>query len=259
MRYIALIQYMGTDFFGYQVQPHKRTVQGELCRAFAALFGCPCRVSGCSRTDRGVHAEEFCILIEPEAKDHAPIPPNKLPLAVALYLPKDISLVCSCEAPEDFHPRYEAQGKIYRYDIWNAPVKNPFLADRTWHYPRHIDDAMLMRMQRAAANIVGRHDFAAFMADGSAITDTVRTVFSCTCEREGQFVRIRVHGDGFLYNMVRIIVGTLIAVGTGSIEPEDVCRIIQEKKRVLAGMTAPACGLTLEHVIYPPERVNWNN
>lgn len=255
MRYLAFIQYVGTEFFGYQVQPNKRTVQGELCRALLALFGCACRVSGCSRTDSGVHAEEFCILIEPERQDHPSIPPHKLPLAVAVHLPRDISVIRCIEAPDGFHPRYEAQGKIYRYDIWNAPVMNPFLVDRAWHYPKFLDEAALSRMQRAAERIVGRQDFAAFMADGSAIVDTVRTVFSCSCERNGEFVRIRVHGDGFLYNMVRIIVGTLIAVGTGRMEPEDVTRVIQEKRRVLAGMTAPACGLTLEHVIYPKDRI----
>ncbi|MBQ8350970.1 MAG: tRNA pseudouridine(38-40) synthase TruA [Clostridia bacterium] len=257
MNYLALIQYVGTDFCGYQVQPNRRTVQGELCRAFAALFGCACRVSGCSRTDSGVHAEEFCILIEPENDDHPFIPPHKLPLAIMVHLPRDISVIRCIEAPCGFHPRYEAQGKIYRYDLWNAPVGNPFLVDRAWHYPKRLDDGALARMQAAAERIVGKQDFAAFMADGSAITDTVRTVFSCTCVREGDFVRIRVHGDGFLYNMVRIIVGTLLAVGTGKLEPGDVSTIIQKKKRVLAGMTAPACGLTLEHVIYPKERVAW--
>ena len=257
MRYVAIIKYLGTHFHGYQVQPDKRTVQGELCRSLEALFSCPCRVSGCSRTDSGVHAEEFCVLIEPLAEDCPDIPPAKLPLALAMHLPQDISLVRCAEAPEDFHPRYEAQGKIYRYDIWNAPTRNPFLSDRAWHYPRYIDDAALARMQEAAALIVGRRDFAAFMADGSAITDTVRTVFSCTCVREGDFVRVRVHGDGFLYNMVRIIVGTLIAVGTEKLKVEDIPRILGEKKRAMAGQTAPACGLTLEHVFYPEGRIAW--
>ena len=251
MRYLALIQYVGTDFFGYQVQPNKRTVQGELCRSLAALFGCPCRVTGCSRTDRGVHAEEFCVLIEPEDAAHASIPPEKLPLALAVHLPEDISLIFCMQAPLDFHPRYAALGKIYRYDIWNAPVRNPFLSDRAWHYPRYLDEAALSRMQQAADLLVGRHDFAAFMADGSTIVDTVRTIFSCRCEREGEMIHIYVHGDGFLYNMVRIIVGTLLSVAVEKTEPEDVAIILREKKRVLAGMTAPAHGLTLAHVIYP--------
>lgn len=257
MRYLALIQYLGTAFSGYQVQPNRRTVQGELCSAFAALFGCPCRVTGCSRTDSGVHAEEFCILVEPEDEGHPDIPPKKLPLAVAIHLPEDISVIRCARAPDGFHPRYEARGKIYRYDIWNAPTRNPFLTDRAWHYPKHLDDAALARMQRAADCIVGRQDFAAFMAEGSAITDTVRTVFACTCVREGSFVRIRVQGDGFLYNMVRIIVGTLIAVGTGKLEPEEIPSIIAAKQRVLAGMTAPACGLTLERVLYPDGLIEW--
>ena len=257
MRYLALIQYLGTNFFGYQVQPNKRTVQGELCRSFSALFGCPCRVTGCSRTDSGVHAEEFCILVEPEDEHHPSIPPKKLPLAIAEHLPQDISIIRCAMAPDGFHPRYEAQGKLYRYDIWNAPTRNPFLTDRAWHYPKYLDDIALSRMQQAAAYIVGRHDFSAFMADGSAITDAVRTVFSCTCVREGQYVRVRVCGDGFLYNMVRIIVGTLIAVGSGKIEPEEIPHIIEGRQRVLAGMTAPACGLTLQHVLYPDGLINW--
>ena len=257
MRYLAFIQYLGTAFSGYQVQPNRRTVQGDLCRACEALFACPCRVSGCSRTDSGVHAEEFCVLIEPADEGHAAIPPKKLPLAIAEHLPPDISLIRCTEAPSDFHPRYAAQGKIYRYDIWNAPVRNPFLTDRAWHYPRYLDERALSRMRQAAKLIEGRHDFAAFMADGSAIVDTVRTVFSCTCEREGQLVHIRVHGDGFLYNMVRIIVGTLIAIATDKLEPQDVQTILEAKRRVLAGMTAPACGLTLEHVIYPDGLIEW--
>lgn len=254
MQYLAFIQYVGTGFSGYQVQPARRTVQGELCRAFADLFGCPCRVSGCSRTDSGVHAEEFCILIEPADERHAAIPPAKLPMAVARYLPNDISVFWCTEAPPNFHPRYEALGKLYRYDIWNAPVRNPFLTDRAWHYPILLDEETLLRMRRAAAYMTGRHDFAAFMADGSAIVDTVRTVFSCTCEKEGALLHIRVHGDGFLYNMVRIMTGTLVAVGSGKMEPEEIPHILASKKRSQAGMTAPACGLTLERVFYPPGR-----
>ncbi len=257
MRYLALIQYHGAEFFGYQVQPNKRTVQGELCRAFAALFGCSCRVSGCSRTDRGVHAEEFCILIEPEADVHPNIPPKKLPLAIAVHLPRDITVIRAAKAPLEFHPRYAAEGKIYRYDIWNAPVRNPFLGDRSWHFPQRLNDTALERMRAAAAEMVGCHDFAAFMADGSAIVDTVRTIFACSCEREGNLIRIRVQGNGFLYHMVRIMVGTLVAVGCGKFEPQDVAAIIASKRRVFAGMTAPPQGLTLEHVLYPENLIPW--
>lgn len=252
MRYLALVRYVGTKFYGFQVQPNRRTVQGELNRATEALFGTPCFITGCSRTDSGVHAEQFCLLIEPqdEAKA-APVPPENLPRAIAVHMPPDLALYAAIEAPCGFHPRHHVKEKEYRYDIWNGPTANPFYADRAWHYPRYLDDAAIAEMNRAAAYLVGRRDFHAFMAKGSQIKDTTRTVFSCYCKREGELVRMYIRGDGFLYNMVRIIMGTLIDVSQKRILPENIPAILNGNRRVEAGMTAPACGLHLSRVEYP--------
>ena len=252
MRYLALLRYVGTDFSGFQAQPNRRTVQGELNRATELLFGIPCAITGCSRTDSGVHAEEFCLLIEPKDPLQAPaIPPEKLPVAIAPYLPPDLAIFRAIEAPPHFHPRYDVLGKEYRYDIWNTSVSNPFYVNRAWHYPHRITDEGLADMNRAASLLVGEHDFFSFMAKGSTVTDTVRTIYSCSCQREGDLVRITVRGNGFLYNMVRIIVGTLVEVAEKRILPEDIPDILDRKARVAAGLTAPACGLYLAKVLYP--------
>lgn len=252
MRYLALIRYVGTDFSGFQAQPDRRTVQGELNRATELLFGMPCAVTGCSRTDSGVHAEEFCLLIEPSDPAAAPcIPPQKLPVALAPHLPPDVALYKSIEAPEGFHPRYDVLGKEYRYDIWNHPVSNPFYVNRAWHYSHRISDSALADMNRAAEHLVGEHDFYSFMAKGSTIADTVRRIYACSCVREGELIRIRVRGNGFLYNMVRIIVGTLVEVAEKRILPDDIPNILDKKARVAAGLTAPACGLYLSQILYP--------
>ena len=227
MRYLALLQYVGTDFSGFQAQPNRRTVQGELNRATELLFGTPCSITGCSRTDSGVHAEEFCLLIEPTDLAKAPaIPPEKLPVAIAPFLPPDLAIFRAIEAPPDFHPRYDVLGKEYRYDIWNTSVSNPFYVNRAWHYPHRITDEGLVDMNRAAALLVGEHDFYSFMAKGSTVTDTVRRIYSCSCTREGDLIHITVRGNGFLYNMVRIIVGTLVEVAEKRILPEDIPDIL---------------------------------
>ena len=251
MRYFARIRYVGTNFHGFQFQPNLRTVQGELNRATEALFGVPCAITGCSRTDSGVHAEGFCLLIEPSGPMAPAIPPSKLPVAIAPYLPPDLSLFAAQEAPSGFHPRYDALGKEYRYEIWNSSISDPFCVDRAWHYPHYIGEEALQAMNEAASHLVGKHDFYSFMAKGSTITDTVRTVHACCVEREGDFLHVTVRGDGFLYNMVRIIVGTLIDVAEKRILPQDIPAILERKERVAAGLTAPACGLYLAKVFYP--------
>jgi tRNA pseudouridine38-40 synthase len=251
MKYLVLIRYLGTDFCGFQAQPDRRTVQGELTRAAAECFGGPCAVTGCSRTDSGVHAENFCATVEPLFTGAPVIPPDRLPRAIAQYLPRDLSLFFAKEAPPDFHPRYGILEKEYRYDICNTPLRDPFLAARTWHYPRKITDRALDEMNRAAAAFVGKQDFAALMAAGSTVTDTVRTISRCECKREGDIISVYVRGDGFLYNMVRIIVGTLTAVSAGKLTPEQIPAILASGDRTLAGMTAPPEGLHLATLFYP--------
>lgn len=247
MKYFVKIKYLGTNFHGFQVQPGKRTVQGELCSAMDAVFGVPCRVTGCSRTDGGVHANEFCLTVE---NDGGSVPAEKLPLAIARFLPEDICLFYAKECDSAFHPRYDAKGKEYLYRILNAKVQDPFETNRAWFLPRIISDDGLERMRAAAKYILGEHDFSSFMAAGSDTADTVRTVNYIQIERNADIIEIRIHANGFLYNMVRIITGTLAEVAFGRFEPSYVKDIIESCDRALAGMTAPACGLYLNRVDY---------
>lgn len=247
MKYFAKINYLGTGFHGFQVQPNIRTVQGELCRALDEVFGSPTKVTGCSRTDAGVHAKEFCILIENET---ATVPAEKLPVAVAKFLPNDISLFYAEECNKEFHPRYDVISKEYLYRIRNSSVIDPFDVDRSWLLPHKIDENGITLMNKAAKSIVGTHDFISFMAEGSDVQDTVRTVYSLSVIKTDDVIEIRISANGFLYNMVRIIVGTLVEVAHGRILPEDIEKIIKAKDRTKAGMTAPASGLYLNKVKY---------
>ena len=247
MKYFAKIKYLGTDFHGFQVQPGLRTVQGELNAALNQAFGLPCKVTGCSRTDRGVHANEFCLTVE---CDGATIPDDKLPVAVSRFLPNDLSLFYAKECSPDFHPRYDVKEKEYLYRIINTRIYDPFEYGKAWFVPRPITDEGIMRMNAAAKGFIGRHDFSAFMAEGSDVEDRVRNVYSLSVTKKGDLIEIRISADGFLYNMVRIIVGTLCEVAFGRISPEKIPDIISSKNRSLAGMTAPAEGLFLNSVKY---------
>ena len=247
MKYFAKINYLGTAFHGFQVQPGLRTVQGELCSALEKAFGVVCRVTGCSRTDAGVHANEFCIKIE---NDGGTIPPDKLPVAVARFLPQDISLYYAEECKDDFHPRYDVISKEYLYRIRNRCVFDPFDFGRAWFIPRSIDENAISVMKEASKHMVGKHDFCAFMSEGSDVDDTVRTVFYIDIQKNGDLIEIKVCADGFLYNMVRIIVGTLIEVAFGRFSPYDIKNIIESRDRTKAGMTAPPEGLYLNRVTY---------
>lgn len=247
MKYFAKIKYLGTGFHGFQVQPEKRTVQGELCRALVRATGYPCKVTGCSRTDAGVHANEFCLTVESEG---ATVPADKLPLAVARFLPNDLSLFYAKECDESFHPRYDVKEKEYLYRIINRPVYDPFEYGRAWFLPRQIAENQIALMNLAAQKIVGKRDFSAFMSEGSDTEDTVRNVTYLKVEKRDDLIEVRIRADGFLYNMVRIIVGTLTEVAYGRFSPEYITEIIESKNRQKAGMTAPPEGLYLNRVFY---------
>ena len=247
MKYFAKIKYLGTNFCGFQVQPNKRTVQGELCAAMNSVFGVECKVTGCSRTDSGVHANEFCITIENEG---GTVPADKLDIAIARFLPEDISLFFAKECDSSFHPRYDAIGKEYLYKILNSRVSDPFLVDRAWFLPRHITDEGLKKMRAASRHLLGKHDFSAFMAAGSDTEDTIRNVKYIDIQRIGENVEIKIFADGFLYNMVRIIVGTLTEVAFGRFSVDQISEILKSGKRENAGMTAPAEGLYLNRIEY---------
>lgn len=247
MRTILLkIAYDGTAYHGFQRQSNAVTVQSRIEDAIAAVTGAFSPVTGCSRTDTGVHAQEFFLTFETGSR----MPAERFAPALVTHLPEDITVWRSAEAQEGFHPRYSAIEKEYTYTIWNAPQRNPFLRGRALHYKYPLDACAL---HRAAQYFVGTHDFCGFMSAGSAVKSTVRTVRSCVVEREGDCVRLRIAGDGFLYNMVRIIAGTLLYVAEGKIPAERLPEIIASGDRTLAGPTAPAEGLCLTRVSYGEE------
>ncbi len=249
MKYLMKLRYVGTDFCGSQIQPNVRTVQGVLNQAFTAVFGTVCRVTSCSRTDSGVHANAATLTVElPDGS--VPIPAEKLPLAVSPHLPPDVMVFDACLRDDTFHVRHDVVGKEYVYLIHNACLRDPFMRDRAWFYPRRIDDAGLAAMRAAAAHLVGKHDFAAFMAQGSPVATTERTVRYLRVERAGDLLRFSACADGFLYNMVRIIVGTLTEVAAGRIAPDEIPGILASRDRARAGMTAPPEGLYLNAVFY---------
>jgi tRNA pseudouridine38-40 synthase len=250
MKYFAKIRFVGTDFSGFQVQPDKRTVQGELNRATESLFGCPCKITGCSRTDSGVHANEFCITIEPQKDDFNKIPADKIPKAIAIYLPPDLSLYYAEAVDDKFHPRYDVKSKEYKYVVYNAEVNNPFHQKRAWQVYRKITDDGVEKIRQACKKFIGTHDFTAFMNTDSDIEDRTRTIYDFTVTKNGDELVFLVSADGFLYNMVRIMVGTLIFVAFDNFTADDIEKMLESKERTNAGMTAPADGLYLNKVTY---------
>ena len=248
------IAYVGTGYCGYQVQPNGVTVQEMLNRAAEALFGYPCDIVGCSRTDSGVHARGFYAAVTQKGTDRLPtaIPAERIARAMNAHLPSDIAVLASSEVPAAFHPRYDVVSKEYEYLIYNGRERDPFWLDRAWHIPTPVSDGALAAMQAAAAHFVGKQDFSAFRAVGADTEpgDGTRTVYSASVTRQGALISFRVRADGFLYNMVRIMVGTLVAVANGRLAAEEIPQIIADRDRRRAGVTAPACGLYLDTVFY---------
>ena len=246
MKYLLTVEYDGTCYHGYQVQSGQITIQEKLQDAVEKLFGKRYPIVGCSRTDSGVHARDFKITFS--TNDDSPkIPTEKIPIALNLYLPDDIAIKAAETVSDGFHVRYDVRSKEYEYLILNSRIRSPFLRSRAYFYSFPLDDKL---MNEAAQYFLGTHDFSAFMSSGSDVEDMVRTIYSCAVERKGELITVRISGNGFLYNMVRIIVGTLIEVSCGKIEPEKIPKIIASKERSMAGFTAPACGLYLNRVEY---------
>lgn len=243
MKHLLTLSYLGTNYCGFQVQPNGRTVQAELQLAATKLFCTACGITGCSRTDSGVHASEYLAVLEEHGR--VSVSERDIPRAINTYLPADISVRTSRTVPDDFSLRRMVEGKEYRYLIWNGEYRNPFYTDRALYYPRPL---AIDRMREAALPLIGTHDFRAFMASGSDIIDTVRTVTELKVLRDGNFIEFLISADGFLYHMVRIIVGTLLEVSEGKIAPCDMPSILQSGKREHAGRTAPAEGLYLNRV-----------
>ena len=233
-----VVAYEGTNYCGWQIQPNGITIEQVLNETLSSLLGEEITVTGASRTDAGVHSLGNVAVFE----THTKMPAEKISFALNQRLPEDIVVQESCQVPEDFHPRFSKSRKTYEYRILNCRFRQP-LGRRTsyfYHYPLNVS-----AMQKAAAYLVGEHDFTSFASVHAQTNTYVRTIYALDVVREGDMIRIRVQGNGFLYNMVRIIAGTLIQVGAGIKKPEDMESILAGKDRELAGPTAPAHGLTM--------------
>lgn len=242
-RILLTISYDGTAYHGWQVQENAVTVQEVLGDALSQILKEKTAVTGTSRTDAGVHAREFTCHFD--CGDN--IPPEAFLKGLNSVLPSDIA-VTDCKVVENgFHARYNAKGKTYGYYIYNSDKKEPFSSRYSWQIERPLD---IDKMNDFAKSIIGKHDFCAFSSSGRTVEDTVRTITECNFTKEGDFVKLIVTGDGFLYNMVRIIVGTAVGVSDGKIKVSDIPQIIANKNRDGLGITAPAKGLFLEKVHY---------
>lgn len=244
MRNIKLtIEYEGTNYHGWQVQENAVTVQGMMIRAIKGLTGENINLIGCSRTDVGVHAKGQIA----NFMTNASIPPDRISYALNRLLPADIVVRKSEEVDCDFHARFCSKGKTYRYLIYNSQFPSALLRNRACHVSHGLS---LESMAKGASFIKGCHDFSAFRASGSDVKSSVRDVRSLELYREGDLIGMVISGDGFLYNMVRIIAGTLIEVGSGRFQPADVKDIMESRDRRRAGRTASAHGLYLEEIFY---------
>ena len=241
-------EYDGTDFVGFQIQDNGRSVQEELNKALSELYKTDIKVTGCSRTDSGVHAREHV------SSADVPffIPEDKIPLALNSLLPPDLSAKRAYYVKPDFNARFNTLGKRYVYRIFCGQTRSPLL-ERYSYFCTYSPDIELMRS--AAALMAGEHDFAAFCAAGSSASTTVRRLFSVDVSRtDSGVIEIEVKGEAFLYNMVRIIAGTLLYVGIGKLTVSDVAGLFEHPERSDAGKTLPPHGLTLEEVFYDWEK-----
>ena len=258
MKLLLKIAYDGTGFCGYQVQPNCRTVQGELNLAAKQLFGCECDITGCSRTDSGVHALSFFATVEPKNASAPVIPPDSVVRALNSILPSDISIKAAYEVEDDFHPRYDVVSKEYVYLLSNDNTKNPFLDKKALQLPKPLTDRQIDLVNEASVHLLGLHDFTSFMAEGSKITDARREIYSASLkivDGSRELLVFKISGNGFLYNMVRIIVGTMLDVAYGKKTPSQIESIILSKDRAKAGQTVPAHGLYLNEVKYPKNHI----
>ncbi|MCR5576549.1 MAG: tRNA pseudouridine(38-40) synthase TruA [Oscillospiraceae bacterium] len=244
MKNIALcLRYDGSRYHGWQVQKNEITVAETLEQAIYKTCGERLRVVGCGRTDAGVHALRYCANFRSETR----IPLERLPLALNSRLPADVAVLDAVEAEESFNAIGSCIKKEYVYKIWNSTVRDPFLEKRACFYPQSLD---LDRMRQAAAAFEGTHDFRAVRSVGTETKTTVRTVHWCRVEKEGPLLTVSVCADGFLYNMCRAIVGTLVYASYGKLEPDQIPALLEKGDRRLTGPTMPPQGLYLNRVWY---------
>ncbi len=251
LKFKLLIAYEGTAYQGWQVQKIGTGVQEKIEEAFGRIFPSVRRIHGSSRTDTGVHALGMVAHVE-IPKSEFKMPAARLALALNALLPDDIRVLSAVRTPPDFHARFDATSKQYRYFVWNHHAMNPLLIKRAWHFPVKLD---LANMRAAAKIFIGRHDFRCFAGTRSyEMESNVRTLTRCDIKKSGQQLTFIIEGDGFLYKMCRGIVGTLVQVGQGKIPLERVAEILASRDRRVAGMTAPAHGLVLWEVYYDKSR-----
>jgi len=238
-----VVAYDGTNYRGWQIQKNGVTIESVLNHALSGLTGEEIHVMGASRTDSGVHAMGNVAVFDTEARMAA----DKFSYALNQRLPDDVRIQHSCEVSPDFHPRYQTAVKTYEYRILNREFPLPSCRLNTYFTYYRLDTE---RMRQAAGFLVGEHDFKSFCAAGAQVKTTVRTIYDLQILREGDLIKIRITGNGFLYNMVRIIAGTLLKIGSGDWTPEYMREILEAKDRTKAGPTAPAKGLTLMEITF---------
>ena len=250
MRNIALkLTYNGTAYHGWQVQKNAASVCETLQKAISKVCGAPVRLTGCGRTDAGVHAERYVANFRTESR----IPIDRMPYAINTHTPEDIAVREAVEVDEGFNAIGSCVKKEYTYRIYNSRFKNPFYVNRAYFYPKRLEEDFL---NQAAHMFVGTHDFRAVRSVGTETKTTVRTIYWCDVTRSGDLLELRVCADGFLYNMVRAITGTVLYAAEGKFAPEDIPAILESGDRTLAGPTVPPGGLYLTRIWYEDERLN---
>ena len=252
MRNIALfLKYEGTAYHGWQVQKTERTVGETLEQAASAVMGHPVKMTGCGRTDAGVHARVYVANFRTDAR----IPTDRIPYALNTHLPDDIAVTGAMEVPERFNAIGSCVKKEYTYLIYNSHIRDPFYVNRAWLYPKHLDEAV---MQRAGQQFVGTHDFAAVRSVGTDVKSTVRTVYYYEVERQGNLISLRVCANGFLYNMARAMAGTVVYAAEGKFLPEEIGEILRRGDRTAAGPTVPPGGLYMTKLWYDDGEVSFH-
>lgn len=243
MNILIKITYDGTNFHGFQIQPDKRTVEGELNKGLAKTLKEEVKVFYAGRTDRGVHAlGQYANFYSDTTIDI-----GNLPKVINFNLPEDVSVVSAKYVPDDFHARYDAKLKKYRYVVHRSRYRNALLLNRAYEYPYEVDTD---RMRKALSYLIGEHDFNSFMGKGAVVKDSIRTIEKIDVIEDGDFLYLDFEAKAFLKNMIRIVTGTALEIGRGQREIEYMKEALEKKKRKAAGPTAPACGLYLVDVKY---------
>ena len=252
MRNIALfLTYEGTAYHGWQVQKRDATIGQTMEEAAARIVGHPVKMTGCGRTDAGVHAKKYVA----NFRTTSTIPVDRLPYAMNTHLPEDIVVTGAMEVHEDFNAIGSCVRKEYTYLIYNSRIRDPFYVNRAWFYPKYLDETI---MQQAASQFVGTHDFAAVRSVGTDVKSTVRTVYYYNVERKGDLIELKVCANGFLYNMARAMAGTVVYAAEGKIRPEEIGALLESGNRTAAGPTVPPGGLYMTQLWYDDGKVSFH-